>query len=81
MRTTKDDFWGAKPADEELLVGSNLLGRLLMELRQQFRETNGDGFKQLDPPRIPNFLIYGEPIRAITPPSTKQKRGGDLFGS
>ncbi|MEK7469883.1 MAG: NADAR family protein [Planctomycetota bacterium] len=77
----RDDFWGAQPVDAEVLVGSNLLGRLLMELRQQFRETNGDGFKHLDPPRIPNFQIYGEPIRVVTPPSPKRRRGGDLFGS
>lgn len=30
----KDDFWGAIPSDKNLLVGTNALGRLLMELRR-----------------------------------------------
>lgn len=31
--SNKDDFWGAIPSDKNLLVGTNALGRLLMELR------------------------------------------------
>src|SRR5579871_3550139 len=31
----RDDFWGAIPADEETLIGTNMLGQLLMELRAQ----------------------------------------------
>src|SRR2546426_9055121 len=31
----KDDFWGAKAVDEDTLVGANVLGRLLMELREE----------------------------------------------
>src|SRR2546426_7568195 len=38
----KDDFWGAKASDEGTLVGMNVLGRLLMELREDLRGTNGD---------------------------------------
>ena len=32
----KDDFWGAKQTDVGVLAGRNVLGRLLMELRQDF---------------------------------------------
>ena len=31
-QSKKDSFWGAKPIDDEILVGMNVLGRLLMEL-------------------------------------------------
>src|SRR5713101_3416039 len=31
----KDDFWGAKQTEDGALVGRNVLGRLLMELRQE----------------------------------------------
>ena len=35
--SSKDDFWGAKRGDDETLVGMNVLGRLLMELREVLR--------------------------------------------
>ena len=40
-RSRKDDFWGAKlsPDEPDVLVGRNVLGRLLDDLRQQARET------------------------------------------
>src|SRR5207244_10543184 len=31
----RDAFWGAKAVDDETLEGQNVLGRLLMELRQR----------------------------------------------
>jgi ribA/ribD-fused uncharacterized protein len=44
----KDDFWGAIPHPEgPLLIGRNVLGRLLMELRGQLR---GDCISKIDPP-------------------------------
>lgn len=33
----RDQFWGAKPIDGETLVGMNILGRLLVELRERLR--------------------------------------------
>lgn len=36
----KDDFWGAKPIDENLLIGENVLGELLMLLRDELTEEN-----------------------------------------
>lgn len=35
--SNKDDFWGAKPVDINLLIGTNALGRLLMELRDEIK--------------------------------------------
>lgn len=34
----RDDYWGAKPIDKHILVGMNILGRLLMELRKDVVE-------------------------------------------
>ena len=35
--STKDDFWGTFEIDG-VLVGSNILGRLLVSLRKEYRE-------------------------------------------
>lgn len=38
--STKDEFWGAKPnKDSKTLTGINALGRLLMELRADYRKS------------------------------------------
>ncbi|MXY38979.1 MAG: NADAR family protein [Rhodospirillaceae bacterium] len=61
----KDTFWGARPENGGRLVGANVLGRLLMELRG---ELSGPEFASLhDVPAlsIPDFLLCGEPIRPI----------------
>jgi ribA/ribD-fused uncharacterized protein len=62
----KDDFWGAKPTDEIILVGINVLGRLLMQLREQVR--NGEITCQtiVKPLSISDFLLYGQEIKPIS---------------
>ena len=60
----KDAFWGAKPKDDGMLVGMNVLGRLLMELRQELH-LDQDKLKMVEPPSIPNFLLLGKPVRRI----------------
>ena len=63
----RDEFWGAKPFGNGTLVGMNVLGRLLMELRQQCKELLR---KQSDfivkPPEISSFLFIGEKIEGVT---------------
>lgn len=61
--STKDDFWGAKPQDGGLLVGQNVLGRLLMELRDEYREVSGGHIQTLRFPTIPHFLLFGETLQ------------------
>jgi type I restriction enzyme S subunit len=61
----RDDFWGAKPVDHQTLVGTNVLGRLLMELREAVRSQGRDAFRTVEPPDIPEFLLFGGPIGAI----------------
>ena len=62
----KDIFWGAKPEDEEILVGANVLGRLLMQLREQVK--NGEITSQtiINSLPIPDFLLYGREINPIS---------------
>ncbi len=61
----RDNFWGAKPADEQTLVGVNVLGRLLMELRELMKTQGRDAFRTVEPPGISEFLLFGRPIGAI----------------
>lgn len=59
----KDDFWGAKATgDGSTLVGMNVLGRLLMELREQVKEQGRDAAYDIAPPHLPDFLLFGRPI-------------------
>lgn len=57
----RDTFWGAKPVDEMTLVGTNALGRLLMELRTKLLPRA----YWIMPPEIPNFRLYGEHITVV----------------
>jgi type I restriction enzyme, S subunit len=67
----RDIFWGAKPFDTETLVGTNLLGRLLTELRNQLHSPHGELLRQAHPPKVEGFLLLGQPIPALgTPPAS-----------
>lgn len=57
----KDDYWGARIGEDNLLAGRNVLGRLLMELRNIVRN-DPDRLEQLYPLDIPEFTLLGEPI-------------------
>ncbi len=59
----KDDFWGAKMRGDDELVGANVLGRLLMELRQELRDDSAESLHLVKPPDVDQFLLYGETIR------------------
>lgn len=82
----KDDFWGAKPSeDASTLVGMNVLGRLLMELREQVRLQGREAALDVAPPPIPQFLLLGRPIDVTSgspPPLSADSKGqGSLFDS
>lgn len=61
----KDDFWGARAVEGGTLVGANVLGRLLMELREALRDPARDSLRSVEAPPVPAFLLYGEPITVI----------------
>lgn len=82
----KDDFWGAKVVDNgETLVGMNVLGRLLMELREQVKQQGRDAALDVAPPDIPQFLLLGRPIEVGSgmPPlqAAADQEQGALFGT
>lgn len=64
-KSRKDDFWGAKDAEDGSLVGMNVLGRLLMELREQLKSYEA-GLQSVEPLAIPEFLLFRQPIEAIS---------------
>jgi ribA/ribD-fused uncharacterized protein len=66
----KDEFWGTVPtaADDAVLLGRNILGRLLGLLRDTLDQRGLDAVQVVPPLTIPDFVLYGEPIRTVRPP-------------
>jgi len=69
----RDDFWGAKPIDEVMLVGTNVLGRLLMELREAVKNGAQDSLLRVEPLSIPDFLLDGCPIQTVALDGTERR--------
>src|SRR5260370_5898718 len=65
----KDDFWGAIPSADGQLVGRNVLGRLLMELRELLRGPDAESLRRVEPPHVPRCLLYGQPVLVVEGPS------------
>lgn len=63
----KDSYWGAVPQDNDTLDGQNVLGRLLMELREKLRN-DPEALRRVAPLHIPNFALLGEPIPVVSLP-------------
>lgn len=69
-QSRRDDYWGAKVVDvddDETLLGQNVLGRLLMELREHLKKDTDESLNMVLPLDIPNFLLLGRPIETVTP--------------
>ncbi len=80
-QSRKDDFWGAKAIDNETLIGMNVLGRLLMEVREEIRNGRLKQNDSVAPPLIPHFLLLGRPIEPVegtapSPITTQARRFG-----
>jgi type I restriction enzyme S subunit len=67
----KDDFWGARPVGERTLVGMNVLGRLLMELREAVKAEDRDRLLRVEPIAISDFLLGGRPIETVLAQDSK----------
>ena len=63
-RSNRDGFWGAIPVDDETLRGQNVLGNLLMDLRERLKRDDPT-LTTVEPLGIPNFKLYGEPITTV----------------
>jgi predicted NAD-dependent protein-ADP-ribosyltransferase YbiA (DUF1768 family) len=66
MKRRGADFWGAALESDDELVGPNVLGRLLMELREEIKELSVNKYAYLPPLKIPDFLLFGEPIGPVS---------------
>ncbi len=62
--SVRDDWWGARPDAHGRLVGRNVLGRLLMELRRDAL-TNGLDMLRVAPPDVPDLLLLGRPLTIV----------------
>ena len=65
--STKDQIWGAVPYGENQLIGINAMGRLLMKIRNNFVHGNIKP-KEVMPPDITGFMLYGNPITKVYSP-------------
>lgn len=64
-QSRRDRFWGAvAEPDAEVLKGANVLGRLLMDIRERLRE-NPSEFSIVSPVPISDFVLLGRPIESI----------------
>jgi ribA/ribD-fused uncharacterized protein len=63
--STKDVYWGAVRIGDSL-IGMNVLGRLLMELRSKVRDGSLDLMK-VPAPKIEDFCLFGSPVPDVTP--------------
>lgn len=59
------DFWGTKITDDGLLVGENVLGRLLMELREELKTMDNGHWHTVQPLNVPDFLLLQKPIATV----------------
>lgn len=66
-KSYKDDFWGAIPThrDKKILIGQNVLGRLLMELREELNTNTPSYYSTIPSVNVENFLLNGNPIRQV----------------
>lgn len=60
----KDDFWGAKPTADGELIGRNVLGRLLMDVREKLH-TAPDTLRVLKPLPITDFMLLSRALGTV----------------
>lgn len=65
-RSKVDSFWGAKPKGQDLLVGQNVLGQLLMELRDVLLNGSPEVLKSVEPLKIQDFNLLDEQIGIVS---------------
>jgi type I restriction enzyme S subunit len=73
----RDRFWGATfDADRGALVGANVLGQLLMELREVL---STKAFDTVEPPGVPGMRLLGKPVERVSADETPTHRDLRLF--
>lgn len=76
-QSAKDAMWGAKvdKNDSNILVGQNVLGNLLMQLRDIYNSDQRDTLMVVEPLHIDNFTLNGKPIGTIEAFNRRGKLG------
>ena len=64
-KVRRKDFWGATEQPNGTLVGMNVLGRLLMELREQLKCDEAEDLRFIEPLPISEFLLFSQPIEEV----------------
>jgi ribA/ribD-fused uncharacterized protein len=69
-QSSRDAYWGAVPSkdDKAMLIGHNILGRLLVLLRRALEDNGPRAMRAVPPLPIADFLLYGDPIRTVRLP-------------
>lgn len=62
--SARDAFWGAIPQPDGTLIGHNVLGCLLVELRDTLPSHAG---RLVEPPDLPDLRLLGRPIGIVAP--------------
>jgi type I restriction enzyme S subunit len=79
-KVRRPDFWGASETPDGTLIGMNVLGRLLMELREQLKGAEAESLRLTEPLVIPEFLLFSMPIRVVeAPPNVEKPHTNDLL--
>ncbi len=73
-QSRRDDFWGAKPIDDERLTGANYLGLLLQSLRERVKRESRESLSCVPPLSILDFCLYGELIGEVCTQDLKTGR-------
>ncbi|EEJ5117841.1 NADAR family protein [Salmonella enterica] len=68
----KDQFWGAKSIGNHTYSGMNVLGRILMLLRDTCEHRGQQAFTVIPPPKLVDFYMFGEPIQNVIAPDIKE---------
>lgn len=63
--SVKDQFWGAQKDAEGQLVGTNALGRLLMDIRQKYILNDHQPECVSPPVNITGFMLFGYEIETV----------------
>jgi type I restriction enzyme, S subunit len=77
---SRDPFWGAQPTHANTLIGANVLGVLLTELREALKSPHADQLRIVEPPSLHKFLLVEKPIGVIESPKAPSKIKPTLFG-
>lgn len=63
-----DKFWGTVMDKDGKLTGQNVLGKLLMQLREEYWKGK-DNFREtlsyVEPPEIEDFMLLGNPVLPV----------------